>query len=162
MDRSTLEPLRMEPGQATQSLSADQREYIILRLRPHQQLHALRSNLDRDWHSPDFEPWTAELHEDLDCEPWYRNMEHTIDRAVGSLFGRMRTHLRYLEQKVRPRRGVPGDPLMAPLPQLRFPSAILYIRDALIRRRSPGRRCPRRHKCIKLIISRTLMWDSTI
>jgi hypothetical protein len=100
VDPVTLEPLRIEGYADTQELHLDQREYIISRLKPHQQTYVLRNNYDRDWHRHDFQPWTVEEDSNLDREPWYRDKEYTISIAVGHVRNGMKEHLDYLYQKV--------------------------------------------------------------
>jgi hypothetical protein len=80
-------------------LQMQEREWLICRLPPHHQIHALAQCLDRDTRDKAFLPWTYAFQRSCNRAAWVRDMGQCLRLGTQALLQMMRTHLQYLSDR---------------------------------------------------------------
>lgn len=99
--KSDFTPSHVKNLESAPDLVDAERELVISRLPPHQQIFAFRNCLDRNMLDRSCEPWTQAVSPELDAEAWWSNREQCIRSAVLKILSWMKLHLRYLSEKVK-------------------------------------------------------------
>lgn len=80
-------------------LQLQEREWLIQRLPPHHQIHALSQCLNRDHQDPGFVPWTRAFHPSCNRAAWVRDMGQCLRLGTQALLQMMRTHVNFLSDR---------------------------------------------------------------